>query len=270
MSEELFDATETEVDLPQEEFVDSEGQDEFTDEVAVDAETEEYDEPDLFEYDAYADKGVRIKVDGEEVIVPLKEALAGYQRQADYTRKTQELSKQRQEIQTAAAIQEALVRDPAGTISLLQQHYGVNAPQVQAEEDDIWVDPMERELRELKAWKAELEYEKTLTQVEREIQSLEAKYGEDFDREEVIAKALASGSTDLEATFKLIQFDKVYAERTAATRKVAENAKRTNAKKSAQVVQGGTSVSGTTSTAPVSAPKSVADAFADAARALGL
>jgi hypothetical protein len=46
---------------------------------------------DYFSWDEYADRNVKLNVAGEEVDVPLKEALAGYQRQADYTRKTQEL-----------------------------------------------------------------------------------------------------------------------------------------------------------------------------------
>ena len=43
---------------------------------------------DYFTWDEYADRPVKLNVAGEEIDVPLKEALAGYQRQADYTRKT--------------------------------------------------------------------------------------------------------------------------------------------------------------------------------------
>ncbi len=223
---------------------------------------------DLFNLDEYADRPVRLKIDGEEVVVPLKEALSGYQRQADYTRKTQELSQQKKEIQMAAALQEALTADPAGTLELLQQHYGINA-NVQSPEEDIWQDPVMKELNELKNWKSQLEYERTLTQIEREIQDLENKYGEEFDREEVIAKALATGSTNLEETFKLIHFDKVYAEKQKATKEVKETKVRTQAKREAQVVSGGSS-SKPTSAAPVQAPKSVLEAWKNADKALGL
>jgi hypothetical protein len=54
---------------------------------------------DYFTWDEYADRPVKLNVAGEEIDVPLKEALAGYQRQADYTRKTQELSEQRKQVQ---------------------------------------------------------------------------------------------------------------------------------------------------------------------------
>jgi hypothetical protein len=55
---------------------------------------------------------VKVKVQGEDVMVPLSEALAGYQRQSDYSRKTSQLSEQRrtleserqQAVQTAAQL----------------------------------------------------------------------------------------------------------------------------------------------------------------------
>ena len=69
-----------------------------TDAVDVQAETLE-PEQDIFDYTEVGDKFVKLQVDGQEVVVPVKEALAGYQRQADYTRKTQELSEQRKQME---------------------------------------------------------------------------------------------------------------------------------------------------------------------------
>ena len=258
-------ANATEVDQPLDEFSDSEGQVEDTGE--AEASEPQLSDDDLFNLDEYAEKSILLKIDGEEIVVPLKEALAGYQRQSDYTRKTQELSEQRKQFQMAEALQEALANDPAGTLQLLQQHYGVQ--EVQSEEEDLWTDPVMKELNDLKRWKSELEYERTLGQIEKEIQSLENKYGEEFDRDEVIAKALAMGSTDLEATFKMIAFDKVFTEKQKATKQVAETKTRTEAKRSAQVVSGGSSSKGS-GTAPVQAPKSVLEAWKNAEKSLGL
>ena len=64
---------------------------------------------DYFTWDEYADRPVKLNIAGEEIDVPLKEALAGYQRQADYTRKTQELSEQRKQVQFGTALQEAVI-----------------------------------------------------------------------------------------------------------------------------------------------------------------
>ena len=80
----------------------------------VGMETQVSDAPYL-ETENYSNHVVRVKLDGEELQVPLSEALAGYQRQADYTRKTQELAEQRSQMQYAATIQTAL----SNTLSLL-------------------------------------------------------------------------------------------------------------------------------------------------------
>lgn len=44
-----------------------------------------------------------VKIDGKDAQVTLKEALAGYQRNADYTRKTQEVAEQRKQVDAAVA-----------------------------------------------------------------------------------------------------------------------------------------------------------------------
>jgi len=264
MSEIINDATTTEAEAPQQDLTDGQVTD-AGDAVATDAEVSDED---LFNYDEYASKNVRIKVDGQEVVVPLSEALAGYQRQADYTRKTQELSEQRKQLELGAALQEALNNDPFGTLQMLQKHYGMGND-VQAEEEDIYLDPVQKEIQELKSWKEQIEYERTLSEIQKEVQALSDKYGEDFDSDEVITKALAMGTSDLEGTFKLIQFDKIYAQKKVAEKEAAESKQRTEAKRSAQVVSGGTSSKPAT-TAPVESPKSVLDAWKLAEKSLGI
>jgi hypothetical protein len=233
-------------------------------EVEVQAETPEQ-EQELFDYTEIADKVIKLQVDGEEVVVPVKEALAGYQRQADYTRKTQELSEQRKQVQYASALQEALQSDPAATLQLLNQQYGV-ATQPQEEE---WLDPAEQQLRQLEQRIAAFEQSKAMDELTRTIDTLQSKYGEDFDADEVVAKALATGSTDLESIFKQITFDKVYSKASEATKKLSEEQARVQSKRSAAIVSGGTAAKSpvTTQTAQ---PKSVFEAFENAKRALNL
>jgi hypothetical protein len=233
-------------------------------EVEVQAETPEQ-EQELFDYTEIADKVIKLQVDGEEVVVPVKEALAGYQRQADYTRKTQELSEQRKQVQYASALQEALQSDPAATLQLLNQQYGV-ATQPQEEE---WLDPAEQQLRQLEQRIAAFEQSKAMDELTRTIDTLQSKYGEDFDADEVVAKALATGSTDLESVFKQITFDKVYSKASEATKKLSEEQARLQSKRSAAIVSGGTAAKSpvTTQTAQ---PKSVFEAFENAKRALNL
>jgi uncharacterized phage infection (PIP) family protein YhgE len=220
------------------------------------------EEQELFDYTEIADKVIKLQVDGEEVVVPVKEALAGYQRQADYTRKTQELSEQ---IQYAAALAEALQNDPAATLQLLQQQYGIaNQPQ-----EEEWLDPAEQQFRSLEQRIAAFEQQKALDELTRTIDSLQGKYGDDFNADEVVATALAKGSTDLEAVFKQITFDKVYSKATDAQKKLMDEQSRVQAKRQAAVVTGGAAAK-----APVvpakAAPKSVYEAFEQAKKAHGL
>lgn len=89
--EERLDAANSEDETPETDE-DSEELDEEVEDAEDDAEAdaEEDQEADLPE-----DALVTVKIDGKEEKIPLKEALAGYQRQADYSRKTQELAEQR-------------------------------------------------------------------------------------------------------------------------------------------------------------------------------
>jgi hypothetical protein len=225
---------------------------------------------DLLPVDEYGDKYVSVSVGGEEVKVPLKEALSGYQRQADYTRKTQELSEQRRQVQFGVALQEALQNVPSGTLALLSQHYGVG--QTTSEEEDLFMDPVEKQYRQLEQRIQAFEQQKAMDELERTVQTLQTRYGADFDANEVVAKALATGSTDLESIYKQIAFDRVYEQ----SRSIRENAakqnevknKVTEAKRQASVV----SSTSTAKSADVSAKPitSLRDAFEAAKRQLSV
>jgi hypothetical protein len=232
--------------------------------------SEEVSEPSYFNYEDYADHRVKLPVAGEEIEVPLSEALAGYQRQADYTRKTQELAEQRKEVQFAAAIQQALQNDPAATIQLLTEHYGINAQQ--SSEDDLYMDPAERQLRELDNRVRSFEEAQAMQELERNIATLQSKYGEDFDANEVVAAALASGNDNLEAVYKQVAFDRLLARQNVqneyAAKQAAAQDAALQAKRDASVISGGSSAHGTSvGIAPIS---SIKDAFAAAKQQMGI
>jgi hypothetical protein len=111
-----------------------------------------------------------------------------------------------------------------------------------------------------------------LSELERKVQSLQNRYGEDFDANEVVAKALATGSTDLESVYKQIAFDRLYDQSLSARQQIAkrdeEKVKVTEAKRQAAVVSSGT----TSKTADVSAKPitSLRDAFEAAKRQLSV
>jgi len=198
---------------------------------------------DYFAWDEYADKPVKLNVAGEEIDVPLKEALAGYQRQADYTRKTQELSEQRKQVQFGAALQEALQNDPKSTLELLKQHYGLE--EQQSSEDELLLDPVEKQYRQLESRMKAFEQEKAMRDLEKTVESLSRKYGDAFDADEVIAKALATGNSNLEAVYKQTAFDRIFEQSLTASQLKAKKAEEeqaiVQAKREATVVSKGAS-----------------------------
>ena len=177
---------------------------------------------DYFTWDEYADRPVKLNIAGEEIDVPLKEALAGYQRQADYTRKTQELSEQRKQVQFGTALQEALQNDPKSTLELLKQHYGLE--EQQSSEDELSLDPVEKQYRQLESRMKAFEQQKALNDLEKTVESLSRKYGDAFDADEVIAKALATGNSNLEAVYKQTAFDRIFEQNVTANQVKAKKA----------------------------------------------
>jgi len=240
----------------------------------VEMETQVSDTP-FLETDNYLNHVVKVKLDGEELQVPLSEALAGYQRQADYTRKTQELAEQRNQMQYAATIQAALERDPEATIDLLARHYNIGRSQAAAVADEVddfqSLDPQEQKMRELDKRVASFEEYQSQMEVEKEIQKLQQRYS-DFDVPAVVQAALRANSTDLEGTYKQLMFDKIMAQQNIQKQAEAQKQQTeklvVEAKRQAAVVAGGSNPASTTneSVEPIT---NVRDAWAAAKRQLG-
>lgn len=230
----------------------------------------------ILNVDEYSDYRIPVKLDGEELQVPLSEAIAGYQRQADYTRKTQELAEQRQALQFASTLQAALENDPAATLELLSRHYGISkaqAAEMIADADDSFedLDPLDRKMRELDQRIAQFEEYQSQQEIEREISRLKSKY-QDFDTNEVVNAALRSNSTDLEATYKQLAFDKFMKQqelqRVASEQQQLQESKVVEAKRQAAVVEGGASATQSTTSDSFEPINSLADAWVAAKRQL--
>jgi len=230
----------------------------------------------ILNVDEYSSYVVPVKVDGQELRVPLSEAISGYQRQADYTRKTQELAQQREEIQYAQAIQAALERDPEATIDLLSRHYGISRAEARAMaaevEDTESLDPAERKIREMESRIAQFEDYKSQQEVEREISRLQSKYS-DFNVADVVNTALRLGTSDLEGTYKQMAYDRMAAQQKlqsdAAAKQQAVEQQVIEAKRQAAVVSGGSNPAASTTTETVEPITNIRDAWAAAKRQLG-
>lgn len=242
----------------------------------TEAATETTTETPVLSVNEYANHRVPVRVDGQELQVPLSEALNGYQRQADYTRKTQELSEQRQEVEFATAIQTALERNPEATIDLLARHYGISKSQavdmVNDSLDSEPLDPIDQKFQNMEQRVASFEEFQSQQQIEKEIVSLQNKYN-DFNAAAVINTALRLNSTDLEGTYKQMMFDKMFdrsrLESEAQAKKQETEAAVVAAKRQAGVVSGGSNPSASATSDNGSAITNIRDAYAAAKRSLG-
>jgi hypothetical protein len=230
--------------------------------------------PEYLPVDDYAGHHVRVRVDGEDIEVPLSEALAGYSRQADYTQKTQALAEQQRELQYAQTLQRALENNPQATLRLLQDQYGI-APQPAAEDSDdtSWLDDPEdskfreydQRLNNFEEWKAEQDLHVAL-------RVLQQQFGDDFDPNAVVHHAMQTGRMDLANIHKELMFDRMFqqqqAQAEAERRRQASDAQRTAAKAGLTAQIGG-SASGVQEPTQTGSASSIAEAYQQAKQKLG-
>jgi hypothetical protein len=228
------------------------------------------DEPevDLFDLDSVGDQFVTV---GDER-VKLSDLRNGYLRQSDYTRKTQELARQREEAQWGLTLQRAYEQNPALAIQILSSQMAQAQPTAVEQPPE---DPIERRL-----WEQQQYIEQTLAPIqqshaEQELQrivgSLQTKYdgaSYAFDPKAVVQRAVELGHQDpyrLEDVYKQMAFDEMFgrelAQRDFASQNDADNASRRAAASAITSHGNGTAAS---MASPPSPPKSLREAFADA------
>ncbi len=205
-----------------------------------------------------------IKIDGEESQVTLEELQNGYQRQADYTRKTQEVSAERDRLRQAESIVQALESDPKGTLEALQRSFGVETNTLSESEEWDDLDPTEQKLRQLEQKIEQQEATQRQQSVEREVTNLQDKYG-DFDGKELLRHAVKHGISNLDAAYTHWRFGDVK----ATADKLQQEQEITQKKRDASVITpGGSTQAGTQSTQSDPPASSIREAFAQAKKQL--
>jgi hypothetical protein len=129
------DSTVSSVDTPEAGITESESLSDIEEFSSDNPETEPELEPevsgendaDVFDWEAYADQLIPVKVNGEELLVPLREARDGVMLRKDYSQKTEELAKDRKLVDWAKDVQYAFETDPAGTLKAFAQAYGLES-----------------------------------------------------------------------------------------------------------------------------------------------
>ena len=174
-----------------------------------------------------------VKIDGREESVSLNELQNGYQRQADYTRKTQELASERERLAQGEAIVQALESDPEGAITALAGAFGVSGGNQQIMQTDNTeyeeLDPEEFRLRRIESSIEEQNRALRQQNLQKEVNTLRDKYeGIDFDEKALYAHALKNKINNLDAAFTHMNWEQMQT--------VAKDAEIVEEKRAAQVV----------------------------------
>lgn len=204
---------------------------------------------------------VKIKVAGVEKEVPLADALKGYMREADYTRKTQELSAQARRLNQAEQLVAALEQDPVRTLKQLADAYEIDVDNgLQPQEPDPNRDMLRSLHQEVQALRGQSVQQK----IDAEIAQIQEAYG-DFDLRSTAAYAVDRGLSLTDA-YKTLNFDAVRQGQSAQA-KVEENRQRALA---AQVVEGGAAVQRGAVSAAKKVPQSFREAYFSAKQEHGM
>jgi len=213
-------------------------------------------------------KYVKVKVDGEEISVPLAEALQGYQRQEAFTRRTQEVAEQRREAQRAIQLQQALQANPGLTMQILADQAGMNVHDflglssaqqqaaVQGGGDEEFVDPLERALAEERTARQALEQRFLQREADEELRGavngLKQQFSIDDDMaRQVVAAAYQMGlpTQAFPMIYQSMAFQQMQArngarEEVATTQATQDEQRRRAAAAAGQVIGGGQSANG--------------------------
>jgi len=224
--------------------------------------------------DDLANKYVRVKVDGEELSVPLNEALQGYSRTADYTRKTQELadtSRNWQALQSNPGLVVQVLASQAGMS--VEDYLGLTPQQQQAavadNSEDEYLDPLERMLNEERQARLALEQRIETREADERLVNAVGGLKQQFGATDEQARAVVYQAMQMGLgidSFPMIYQSLAYQaqQQTAAQRTAAEEAETARRRKAAQaasqVVSSGSGVTGTTEAAPVGKYNSIREA----------
>lgn len=239
----------------------------------ADAEDEDPESSDesVEDEDADEDKFV-VKVNGQEREVDLQELVKGYQLHEDYTRKTQALAQEREELAPLRVLAESLASDPIGTVTAMAERFGVPlGSMVDNTINGVPLDPndpVEAEILRLRQESAEKDRRLAQQESQRqsasedqrkqavltEIEDLKVRYSDpDLDPGELLRFAVENEVGNLDIAYRAMKDSKPE----------PPTIRRIKAKREAPPVEGGGHRAGVKEGAP-SRRMSLEDALADA------
>lgn len=200
-----------------------------------------------------------VVIDGTEYT--LDEVKQGMLRQADYTRKTQELSNERQLNARAASLWSALEEDPAEAIAALQEHFADKL--IPAEE----LGPEDEFKRDVTAFMQSQQEAAALANVNAELARIQGVHGT-FDHDALLQFAIDRSIPSLEDALVLQRA--LNPQASAAALQAAADAAALAAKQALPAVAGGSSASGSQAAGDGKPITSVKGALAAALAEAGL
>jgi len=240
--------------------------------------------------DDLASKYVRVKVDGEELPVSLNEALQGYSRTQDYTRKTQETAELRKQADQALRLQQAFATNPGMTVRILAENAGMpveefsglsQAQQQQVLEDatEQYDDPLEKALAEERQARLALEQRIERREADEELQGAISGLKQRFNATDEQVRAVVSQAMDagyglesLPMIYQAMAYEasqQVSAQQTA-TQQAEEQRRRQAAAAASQSIGTGSSSAGTTQAQPAGSFSTIREAALAAMTELGV
>ena len=240
------------------------------------AEQQPVEQPNILDLEEYSDYHVQV---GEDTL-SLQELRDSGLRQADYTRKTQELAERGRELEQASTLNQMLQVNPRGTLEYLARQNGLSLADQQAAQQqqstDDWLtddydtpsaDPM---LSRIAAIEERFQREDVDNEYRRAFDGLRQQFGDGFNEQEVAQEAYQRGIYD-PSQMEMVANDLAYRKLRAAyndanaanaSKQAQETAsKKTAAANAAAVTGSGGSASGTVPIPPQTKPLTTREAI---------
>ena len=237
---------------------------------------EPVEQPNILDLDQFSDYHVQV---GEDTL-SVRELRESGLRQADYTRKTQELAERGRELDRASTLDRMLEANPRGTLEYLARQNGLSLADAQAQRQDQqegnWfdddspqqsVDPIAGRIA---AIEQRFQREDTDAEYRRAFEGLKNKFGDEVNVQEVARAAYERGLYDpshMEMVANDLAFRKMRAAQSDATAAAAakqaqsEASRKQSAAKASAVSAGGSSAGGTVAIPPQTKPLTTREAI---------
>lgn len=188
------------------------------------AEVAAVETPDVNE--PFVPESYTVKVGGQEIEVTLEEALRGYQRQADYTQKTQALAQEREQLSHAERLWNEIEANPEGTLRKIAAAYGISLGEARQAVADAQAadDPFAQAFgdgepqtrsedprwEQVQQFMQETQQQQAVAQVQAEIAAVQRTYGvANLDGQALVQYAIDNGIDNLDAAFRAMSFEAV-------------------------------------------------------------